>query len=68
MNLKVSNFKKLNNEELKAINAGTLPDCEPGQLVVYNGLEWVCVNQVSCRWELPTDAEDTPGDNSGHGW
>ncbi|CAM1356255.1 hypothetical protein THALO_440004 [Tenacibaculum halocynthiae] len=68
MNLKTLKFKKMTREELKAINAGTLPDCEPGKIGHHNGTEWVCVPSGFCSWEIPNDGETTPGDNSANDW
>lgn len=68
MKLKQLKTQELSREELKAINAGVQPDCEPGQKLVNNGMVWVCVPLSSCRWELGSEGEDPAGDNSGNGW
>ena len=76
MSLKILKFQKLSKEELKTINAGAAPDCEPGEVPVQNGIEWICTpigNSPfeSCSWGLSNyddNGDQNTGDNSGHGW
>lgn len=76
MKLKVLKSHLLSKEEQRTINAGTAPDCEPGEVLVQNGLVWECREistlgdgPITCSWGLGHDGDDeTPGDNSGHGW
>ncbi|MDC1162351.1 hypothetical protein OAT18_02795 [Tenacibaculum sp.] len=55
MNLKMLRGKSLGKEELKKINAGVAPDCEPGEIRHHiPGVGYVCRPNF-CGWEIPAD-------------
>ncbi len=54
MNLNMLKANSLSKKQLQTINAGFLPDCEPGDTRIgKNGFVWVC--NTFCAWELPDD-------------